>query len=44
VTSVEITWPGGRVETVPDVSANQAITIQEGKGIIASQPIVFARP
>jgi len=27
-----------------DVSANQAITIQEGVGMIAHQPIVFEKP
>ena len=32
VTSIEVTWPNGRVEKVPGVAANQALTIQEGKG------------
>lgn len=44
VASVEVAWPSGRVDNLQDVMANQAITIQEGKGIIAAQPIVFARP
>ena len=44
VASVEVAWPSGRVDNLQDVIANQAITIQEGKGIIAAQPIVFARP
>jgi hypothetical protein len=44
VSSVEVTWPSGRSDVVPDVNANQFITIQEGKGMIAAQPIVFARP
>jgi len=44
VASVEVAWHSGRVDNLQDVMANQAITIQEGKGIIAAQPIVFARP
>jgi len=44
VASVEVAWPSGRVDNLQDVMANQAITIQEGKGMIAAQPIVFARP
>ena len=44
VASVEVVWPSGRVDNLPDVNANQAITIQEGVGIIAHQPIVFSKP
>jgi hypothetical protein len=44
VLRIEVTWPSGRLDTLTDVNANQEIVIQEGKGIIASQPIVFARP
>jgi hypothetical protein len=44
VASIEVAWPNGRVDSLQDVIANQAITIQEGKGIIAAQPIVFSRP
>jgi hypothetical protein len=44
VTSIEVVWPSGRVDVASDVNANQFITIQEGKGIVAAQPIVFARP
>ena len=44
VSSIEVAWPSGRVDVASDVNANQFITIQEGKGIIAAQPIVFARP
>ena len=36
VASIEITWPNGRVETLPGVAANQTVTVQEGKGIIRS--------
>src|SRR5882724_746615 len=42
--SLEITWPGGQKDSISDVKPNQSITVQEGKGIIAAAPIVFARP
>jgi enediyne biosynthesis protein E4 len=44
VASVEIAWPSGRVDTLADVAANQMITVQEGKGQIAAQPVLFATP
>jgi hypothetical protein len=42
VVTVDVAWPGGRRESITGVKANQAITIQEGKGMVAQQPIVFA--
>jgi enediyne biosynthesis protein E4 len=42
--TLEIEWPSGQKEVIPDVKPNQAITVQEGKGITASAPIVFALP
>jgi len=44
VASIEVVWPSGRVDTLQDVSANQSITIQEGVGMTAHQPIVFVKP
>jgi hypothetical protein len=44
VSSIEVIWPSGRVDVAPEVNANQFLTFQEGKGIIAAQPIVFTRP
>ncbi|MGH9883686.1 MAG: ASPIC/UnbV domain-containing protein, partial [Pyrinomonadaceae bacterium] len=41
--SLEITWPGGQRETVGDIKPNQSITVQEGKGVTVSEPIVFVR-
>jgi hypothetical protein len=35
---IEVTWPTGKMETLPGVAANQSITIQEGKGIIRAIP------
>jgi enediyne biosynthesis protein E4 len=42
--SLEIVWPGGGRDTITDVKSNQSITVQEGKGITSTAPIVFARP
>jgi hypothetical protein len=42
VVTVEVTWPGGRRESVAGVKPNQAITVEEGKGIVAQSPIVFS--
>jgi hypothetical protein len=41
--SLEIVWPSGQKDTIPDVRANQFITVKEGKGIIAAEPIVFIK-
>ena len=38
---IEIVWPGGAKQTVENVKANQFVTIREGKGIVASDPIRF---
>jgi hypothetical protein len=44
VVSIETSWPSGRVDTLNDVAANQMITVQEGKGQIAAQPVTLATP
>jgi hypothetical protein len=41
--SLEVTWPGGQKERIADLKPNFSITVQEGKGVIASEPIVFVR-
>ncbi|HEX3185341.1 MAG TPA: CRTAC1 family protein [Pyrinomonadaceae bacterium] len=41
--TIEITWPGNQKDRVADVKPNQIIAIQEGKGAIATEPIVFVR-
>ena len=38
---LEVRWPSGRNDVVPNVSANQIITIREGEGIVRTSP--FAR-
>ena len=40
VDRVEVTWPSGRSEVVTGVSANQIVTIQEGRGIASRVPLV----
>ena len=40
--SLEIVWPSGKKESVADIKPNQFITLEEGKGMISAQPIVFS--
>ena len=42
--TLEIAWPSGQTDIIQNVKPNQSITVQEGKGIIAAAPVVFARP
>jgi enediyne biosynthesis protein E4 len=41
--TIEIAWPSGKKESLAGIAANQFITVQEGKGVVAAQSIVFAR-
>ncbi len=36
--TVEIQWPSGQLDKLSNVSAGQAITVEEGKGIVANRP------
>jgi enediyne biosynthesis protein E4 len=38
ITSVEVTWPTGRKETVTGVRADETVTIEEGKGLVTRTP------
>jgi len=38
-----IAWPSGHKDVVPNIQPNQAITVQEGKGIVAAHAIAVAR-
>jgi hypothetical protein len=40
--TLEIAWPGGQKDRIADIKPNQSIVVQEGKGVISSEPIVFA--
>jgi hypothetical protein len=42
IVTVDVAWPGGRRESIAGVKPNQAITLQEGKGMVAQGPIVFS--
>jgi hypothetical protein len=39
VAEIRVRWPSGRVETIAGADADQAIIIQEGKGIIDARPL-----
>jgi len=41
--TLEITWPSGQKDRIADVKPNQSIVVQEGKGVVSSEPIVFVR-
>ncbi len=40
--SVEVQWPSGQVDKLSNVNAGQTVTIEEGKGAVASQ--AYAKP
>ncbi|HEV2022589.1 MAG TPA: CRTAC1 family protein [Terriglobales bacterium] len=40
VDQLEVRWPSGQVERLANVAAGQAVTIQEGRGIVAAQKFV----
>ena len=40
--SLEIVWPSGKKDSVANIKPNQFITLEEGKGMIFAQPIVFS--
>ncbi|HEY0006138.1 MAG TPA: CRTAC1 family protein [Pyrinomonadaceae bacterium] len=41
--SLEIVWPSGQVDNIPNVMPNQSIIVEEGKGIVSTQPIIFTQ-
>jgi hypothetical protein len=40
--TLQIVWPSGKTDSMTGIKPNQFVTVQEGKGIISAQPIVFA--
>jgi hypothetical protein len=42
--TVEVSWPGGQKESIPDIKPNQSIMIQQGRGLVGSTPIAFVLP
>lgn len=44
IASLQIVWPSGKKESATDLQPDQAITIEEGKGIVARQLILVSGP
>ncbi len=40
--TVDIVWPSGHKDSLPNVKGDQFITVQEGKGVISARPIDLA--
>jgi hypothetical protein len=40
--TLEITWPSGQKDRIADIKPNQTVVVQEGKGVVSAEPIVFA--
>ena len=41
---VKIRWPNGEWQTLPDVAANQLITVKEGTGIVPPRTTQSSAP
>jgi len=41
---LQIQWPSGKKDSIPNIKPNQFITVQEGKGLVSAQPIAFTPP
>lgn len=41
---LDIVWPSGHRDSIADIKPDQFLTVQEGKGIVSSEPIQFSRP
>jgi hypothetical protein len=44
IVSLEIVWPNGHKESIPNIEPNQFLTITEGQGITSAHPISFTQP
>jgi hypothetical protein len=42
--SIEIQWPSGQVDKLSNINAGQTITVQEGKGVVATKPYAKSAP
>jgi hypothetical protein len=42
--SLEILWPSGQRDSIPNLQPNQSIVVREGKGMTSARPIAFTRP
>jgi hypothetical protein len=41
--TVDIVWPSGEKAAVQQVKGNQLLVVQEGQGVVKTEPIIFAR-
>jgi hypothetical protein len=41
--NLEIVWPSGQKDSIPNIKPNQLITVKEGKGILSAKPIALAK-
>lgn len=39
VAEIEVRWPSGRVEKIPQVHTDRSISVQEGKGLVSTSPL-----
>lgn len=40
--NLQIVWPSGHKDTIPNIRPNQFVTIKEGKGILSAEPLNFS--
>jgi len=38
IDAIEVQWPSGQVDKLPGIAADQVVTVQEGKGVVKTQP------
>jgi hypothetical protein len=41
--NLQIVWPSGHKDIIPNIRPNQFITIKEGKGILRTEPLIFSK-
>ena len=42
IVGLQIVWPSGKKESFKDIKPDQTLTLEEGKGIVSMQPILFS--
>jgi hypothetical protein len=42
VLKLEIVWPSGHKDSISGIKPDQFLTVEEGKGIVSAQPVVFS--
>ena len=41
--SLEIVWPSGQKDSIPNIKPNQFITVKEGRGIVGAKPLSLTK-